>query len=148
MKLYLKNILSVILPYVSVLMLWYFDLFWNPNGFLSLIPIFYFSFVKPINLFFLFSIFFLIMIDYCSDSLLFFTFYYCMIFSINYFQTFIDLKNQKNGASLIFLVFVSIPIIILTIASNFINLINSIFFITWIYFMYILFVKIINYFKQ
>jgi len=148
MKIYLKNFLNNIFPYISVLILWYFNFFWNPNGYLSLIPIFYFSFIKPINFYFLFSIFFLFIIDYCSDSLLFFSFYYCVIFSINYFQSFIDITNQQNGNHLIFFIFISVPIIILTITNSFLNIFTSIFFIIWIYFLYIIFIKILEYLKN
>ena len=95
-----------------------------------------------------FSIFFLFIIDYCSDSLLFFSFYYCVIFSINHFQSFIDITNQQNGNHLIFFIFISVPIIILTITNSFLNIFTSIFFIIWIYFLYIIFIKILEYLKN
>lgn len=148
MKIYFKNFFNILFPYISVIILWYFDFFWNPNGFLSLIPIFYFSFIKPVDFYFLFSIFFLLVLDYCTDSLLFFTFYYCVIFSINYFQSFIDITNQKKASHILFLIFISIPIIILTISNNCLNIFNSVIFIIWIYFLYIMFTKLLEYLKK
>ena len=148
MKIYFKNFFNILFPYIFVIILWYFDFFWNPNGFLSLIPIFYFSFIKPVDFYFLFSIFFLLVLDYCTDSLLFFTFYYCVIFSINYFQSFIDIKNQKKASHILFLIFVSIPIIILTISNNSSNIFNSVIFIIWIYILYIIFTKVLEYLKN
>ncbi|HNY25159.1 MAG TPA: hypothetical protein PKJ33_01245 [Alphaproteobacteria bacterium] len=131
-------------PFLSVLVLWHLSVpFWNPGGLLALIPIFYYSFIKPTDWFVPFSILFCFLIDYKFDTVLFWTFMYCLFYAANGLQNFVDLARQKNDGILVLVGYVSIASLILIIFNwSFTGFIRAIWFILWITALYIPFVAI------
>lgn len=112
-------------PFLTVIFLWRLsDSFWNPGGILALIPIFFCSFIRPVNWFGIFSILMCLMIDYKMDTLVFWTALYCLFYGINGFQSVIVLKTLDKNAVGPFTIFMGLGIFILMI-MNF----------TWIGFM-------------
>ena len=62
--------------------------FWNPAGVLAVIPIFFCTFVRPVNWFVIFSILMCVCIDYKFETVCFWLATYCFLYSINAFQTY------------------------------------------------------------
>lgn len=126
-------------PWLSVLILWRLSIsFWNPAGILALIPIFYYSFVKPIHWFALFSVIFCFLIDYKFETLVFWTSLYCLFYAINGFQTFVDLTKIDKNAWHIFIIFISFGLFGLLITNfTFYNLLQTIWLLLWLGMLYI-----------
>lgn len=100
----LTKFLKTAFPFLAVILLWRLSVpFWNPGGILALVPIFYYSFINPTPWFVFFAAVFCFLIDYKSDTLLFWTAVYCFFYAINGFQNFVDLTRQKNDGLLIFM---------------------------------------------
>ncbi|MDR0727043.1 MAG: hypothetical protein LBF37_03185 [Rickettsiales bacterium] len=98
------HFLKTAFPFLAVILLWRLSVpFWNPGGILALIPIFYYSFIKSASWFVFFAAVFCFLIDYKSDTLLYWTTIYCFFYAINGFQNFVDLTRQKNDGLLIFM---------------------------------------------
>ncbi len=93
------DFLRAALPFLAVLVLWRLSIpVWNPGGILSIIPIFYYSFIRPTPWFAPYAVLFCFLIDYKSDTLLYWTTMYCVIYAVNGFQNFIDLTRwDGNG---------------------------------------------------
>ena len=105
-------------PFLAVIILWRLQLhWWNPGGILALIPIFYYSFVRPIRWFTPFAILFCFVIDYSFDTKLFWTCCYFIAYAINGFQYFIDLQRADKNAIVPFMIFIGASLFILTIAN-------------------------------
>lgn len=105
-------------PFLAVIILWRMQLnFWNPGGILAIIPIFFYSFVRPINWFTPFSILFCFVIDYGFDTKLFWTTVYFIAYAINGFQRFIDLQRADRNAIVPFMIFFGIPVFVLMVAN-------------------------------
>jgi hypothetical protein len=101
-----SKFLKTAFPFLAVILLWRLSVpFWNPGGVLAMIPIFYFSFIRPAGWFALFAAVFCFLIDYKSDTLLFWTAFYCLFYAANGLQGFVDLTRQKNDGILVFLGF-------------------------------------------
>ena len=112
--------------------------FWNPAGILALIPIFYYTFVKPVKYFSIFGLIFCFLIDYRCNLPLFWTTLYCLFYAINGFQNYTDLTHLDNKALYIFMIFIGIGIFLLTL-SNFTwkNFINNLWLFIWLSVLYI-----------
>lgn len=138
------KILKTAFPYLAVLLLWRLSAsFWNPGGILALIPIFYYSFIKPIRKFSLFAVIFCFLIDYKFDSLLFWTSFYCLFYAINGFQSVIDLTRQKNDGIFVFMMYFGISSILLAIIGfSFIGFVHALWLFLWMAILYIPFVII------
>lgn len=122
----LKKFLKIIWPFLITLVLWRLSArFWNPVGILSLIPIFFYSFVRPINWFPVFGLLICFLIDYKSALPLFWTIIYCLFYAINGFQNYVDIQNMGKNALYIFSIFTGFGFLILTFFvltwSEFIN---------------------------
>lgn len=139
MNLSLRQIFKTLFPYILVLLLWRLSLnFWNPCGVLALIPIFYFSFIKPVAWFTFFAVIFCFLIDYNCDSLLFWTSIYCIFYAFSRFQSLIDLTRQEKDGLFMFMSFFGFGILVLTIIGfNFIGLIHSVWLFLWASILYI-----------
>ena len=133
------HFLRVSTPWLAVLVLWRLSVsFWNPAGILALIPIFYYSFIKPVSGFTLFAILFCFLIDYKFETLVFWTAWYCLFYSIVGFQTFFDLTKIYRGAIHIFILFFGLGMFVLLIANfGFINILETIWIILWVSALYI-----------
>lgn len=138
----IKNIISFlckISPFLSVIILWRLQLhFWNPGGILAIIPIFYYSFVRPTDFFPLFSIIFCFLIDYSFDTKLFWTTMYFIIYAVNGFQYFIDLQRTDKNSVVPFMIFFGLSLFVLLIINlSWVVLFRCIWMFLWVSFMYI-----------
>lgn len=117
----IKNFVSLLCkasPFLAVIFLWRLQLnFWNPGGILAIIPIFYYSFVRPIPWFPFVSILFCFLIDYSFDTKLFWTTIYFITYAINGFQYFIDLPRTDKNAFIPFMIFFGSSLFILMIIN-------------------------------
>ena len=116
-------------PWLITIALWRLSVaFWNPGGILALIPIFYYSFVRPIYGFSLFALVLCFLIEYRCDLVLFWTSIYCLFYAINGFQNYIEIDKMDNKTSFyVFMGFVGIGIFLLVFSGftfkNFIHII-------------------------
>ena len=120
-------------PFLVTVALWRLSHpFWNPAGILAIIPIFFCSFIRPINWFPLFSVFMCIVIDYKFETLCFWLAMYCLFYAINGFQHIVDITRMDNDGIGAFAVFFSVAIF-LQILTNFtgINLLRGIWIVVW-----------------
>lgn len=131
-------ILKQIMPFLLTLFLWRLSVyFWNPAGILCLIPVFYYTFVRPIKNFAVFGLLFCFLVDYRSDLALFWTCLYCLCYAINGFQNYIDFQNTNNNAIYMFMAFIGIGFFLLTIYGfSWINLVNNLWLFLWLNVLY------------
>ena len=130
--------LKYIMPFLITLILWRLSVnFWNPGGILALIPVFYYTFVKPTDWFVLFGLVICFLIDYRCDLTLFWTFLFCLFYAANGLQKYIDISHSDKNAVYIFMFFIGIGFIILSFVDlNWKILINNIWLFTWISVLY------------
>ena len=138
----IKSIISFLCkssPFLAVIILWRLQLhFWNPGGILAIIPIFYYSFVRPIHWFPLFSIIFCFLIDYSFDTKLFWTTMYFIAYAINGFQYFIDLQRADRNAIVPFMIFFGLSLFILMVINiSWIMIFRSVWMFIWVSVAYI-----------
>lgn len=146
----IKDIVSFlrkISPFLAVIILWRLQLnFWNPAGILAIIPIFYYSFVRPIPYFSLISILFCFLIDYTGGTVLFWTTMYFIVYAVNGFQYFIDLQRTDKNAIVPFIIFFGLSLFILMIINiSWIMLWRCICLFIWVSVIYI---PVINLLKR
>lgn len=136
--------IKLFFPFLITLALWRLSIpFWNPGGILALIPIFYYSFIRPTPWFVGFAALFCFLIDYKFDTVLFWTSIYCLFYSINGFQNFVDLTRQKNDGILIFMGYFGVASLILVLAGwQLAGLINAVWLCLWTTALYIPFVAL------
>lgn len=119
MKKAVIDFLKTAFPFLLTVALWRLSIdFWNPAGILAIIPIFFCSFVRPINWFGLFSVFMCFVIDYKFETVCFWVAIYCLIYAINSFQNIIDLTRMEANGILAFIFFITTTVFI-QILSNF-----------------------------
>ncbi len=130
--------LKEILPFFMTLFLWRLAIyFWNPAGILCLIPIFYYTFVRPIRGFAIFAVFFCFLIDYRCNLPLFWTTIYCLCYAINGFQNYTDFQHTDNNAIRAFTGFTGVGIFLLIIYGfSWTNLINNLWLFVWLNVLY------------
>ena len=118
----MKNIvhfLRTAFPFLITIGLWRLSgPWWNPGGILAIIPIFYCTFVRPIDWFLIFSILMCVCIDYNFETVCFWLAMYCLVFAINGFQTWIDVSRLDKNAISAFMIFFGVAIMIL-VGANF-----------------------------
>ena len=133
------SILKKTIPFLITLVLWRLSVsFWNPAGILSLIPIFYYTFVRPINWFVLFGLLFCFLIDYRCNLPLFWTSMLCLFYAINGFQTYTDITHMDNNGLYAFLSFIGFGFIILSFNNlTLSNFINNLWLFGWMSVLYI-----------
>lgn len=136
---YFIKFLRSFFPFLTVLVLWRLSVnFWNPAGILAIIPIFYCSFVLKIPYFSLFGLLFCFLIDYNFDTKLFWTTMFCIMYSINGFQTFTDLSHQDKNALQPFMIFFGTSILLLSIIHlNFTVFFRMIWIFIWVVLLYL-----------
>ena len=131
--------IKLLTPWLITIALWRLSVaFWNPGGILALIPIFYYSFVRPVSGFSLFAFIFCFLIDYRCDLVLFWSSIYCLFYAINGFQNYIELDNMDNKTSFyVFLCFIGIGIFLLMFSGfTFKNFIHNIWLFMWMGVLY------------
>jgi len=129
---------KILWPFLITLILWRLSVsFWNPAGILALIPIFFYSFVKPVDWFPAFGLLICFLIDYRCNLPLFWTIMYCFFYAVNGFQNYIDLEHMNKNALYLFMVFVSVGFCMLTFTYLTWNgLLNNIWLFIWISILY------------
>ena len=125
-------------PFFITLFLWDLSVsFWNPAGILALIPIFYYSFIRPVDWFAIYGLLFCFLIDYRCDLTLLWTFIFCMFYALTGFQKIFDLTHTDNNAVNVFMVFIGIGIFVLTISGfTWLNLVHNIWLFAWLTILY------------
>ncbi len=134
----ISRFFKISLPFLMTLFLWRLSMsWWNPAGMLSLIPVFYYTFVKPINGFVLFGFLFCFLIDYRCNLPLFWTVLFCFFYAINGFQNYTDITHMENNALFLFMLFIGFGILILTF-SNFtwLGLVYNLWLFFWLSVLY------------
>ena len=91
---------------------------WNPGGILAIIPIFFCTFIKPIDYFLIFSILMCVCLDYSFETVCFWLALYCFCFALNGFQNFVDLTRMDFDGVAAFMTFLGI-VILIQIFTNF-----------------------------
>ena len=131
-------ILKKLLPFIITLVLWRLSLyFWNPAGILALIPIFYYTFVKPIKFFALFGLLFCFLIDYRCNLPLFWTSLFCLFYAINGFQTYTDISHSEDNDIYFFMIFIGFGMLLLTFSAfTWKNLLNNLWLFAWLSALY------------
>ena len=137
MNIFIKH-LKYAVPFLITLFLWRLNVnFWNPAGILALIPIFYYTFVKPVDWFVLFGLTICFLIDYKCDLTLFWTFLFCLFYAANGLQKYIDISHNEKNAMYIFMFFIGTGFIFLTFLDlDWKNFINNIWLFTWMCVLY------------
>jgi hypothetical protein len=132
------------------LFLWRLSIyFWNPAGILALIPIFYYSFVRPINYFSLFGVIFCFLIDYRCGAPLLWTSIFCLFYAVIGFQNYVDMQHTNNNASYIFMLFIGIGILLLIFSGlTWVNLVNNVWLFIWLNVLYTPITSIDNWVKS
>lgn len=120
--------LQILFPFLITIVLWRLSYPWiNPAGILAIIPIFYCSFIKPVDYFALFAILMCFLIDYKFNTVLFWTSWYCIYYVVSNLQTVIDLTHTKKSGVYAFMPFFGIGVLSLCIWDfSFINLLIGI----------------------
>ena len=128
-----------IAPFLITLFLWRLNAsFWNPGGILALIPIFYYTFVRPVNFFPFFGLLICFLIDYRCNLSLFWTSMFCLFYAINGFQNYVEIKYIDKNALCIFMLFVGCGIFLLMFSAlTWMNFINNIWMFIWLSVLYI-----------
>jgi len=144
------QILKQIMPFIMTLFLWRLSVyFWNPAGILALIPIFYYTFVRPIHGFAFFGLLLCFLIDYRCNLPLLWTCIYCLFYAINGFQNYLDIQNADNRALYVFQMFIGIGFVLLMFTGlTWKNLINNIWLFVWISVLYTPITSIDTFFEQ
>ena len=142
--------LKQIMPFLMTLFLWRLSVyFWNPAGILCLIPIFYYTFVRPIDWFAIFGLIFCFLIDYRCNLPLFWTSIFCLFYVINGFQNYLDMQHTDNNALYMFMLFIGIGIFLLIFYGfSWTNLINNLWLFIWLSILYIPITATDNWIKQ
>lgn len=107
------HFLRVAFPFLLTIGLWRLaSPTWNPAGVLAIVPIFICSFVRPTNWFVLFSILMCVCLDYNFETVCFWLAIYCLFYSINGFQTYIDITRMDKYGLFPFMVFFGLAVFI------------------------------------
>lgn len=125
----ITDFLRAVFPFALTLFLWRLALpFINPVGMLALIPVFYCTFVRPVSGFAPFGLLMCFLIDYNSDSLLFWSSCYCLCYAVNGFQSFVDLTRADNDGIGIFALFFGVAVFVISVPhlTNFTNIFRMI----------------------
>ena len=108
--------LRILFPFLLTIALWRLSCPWiNPAGILAIIPIYYCSFIRPVDYFTGFAILMCFLIDYKFDTVLFWTSVYCVYYVIIHIQTFIDLTHTNKYGVYAFMLFFGIAVSLITV---------------------------------
>lgn len=134
----IKHIFQKTLPFLMTFFLWRLSVaWWNPAGILALIPIFYYTFVRPINWFVLIGLLFCFLIDYRCNLPLFWVSLFCLFYAINGFQNYIDATRFENNALYLFMLFTGLGLLILMFLSfNWVGFVNNVWLFAWLNVLY------------
>lgn len=139
MKDKIVHFLRISFPFLLTIGLWRLSVpFWNPAGILALIPVFFCSFVKPVNWFPVFSIFMCLILDYNFETVCFWMAMYCLFYALNGFQSIIDITRMDMDGIFAFGIFIGTGIII-QVFSDFtlLNLLRGVWVFIWVCALYL-----------
>ncbi len=139
MKDNVKNFLQRIFPFMITVGLWRLSgPWWNPGGILAIIPIFFCTFVRPTDWFVIFSVLMCVLIDYNFETVCFWLAMYCLIYSVNGFQNFVDIKRMDFDGINAFMIFIGLAILIQILANfTWVNIVRGMWIFAWTNIMYI-----------
>lgn len=139
MKEKLIYLFRVAFPFLLTIGMWRLSgPFWNPAGILAIIPIFFCSFVRPVNWFLLFSVLMCVCIDYNFETVCFWMAMYCLFYSINGFQNFVDITRMDADGIFAFMIFIGVAVLIQVFANfTWINILRSLWMFSWVCTLYI-----------
>lgn len=125
-------------PFLITLVLWRLSTsFWNPAGILALITVFFYSFIKPVDWFPLFSLLICFLIDYRCNLPLFWTIVYCLFYAVNGFQNYIDATHLQNNALYLFMCFIGLGFFILIFSGmTWGGFLNNLWLFIWLNVLY------------
>lgn len=135
----IKEFFKKALPFLMTVFLWRLSVaWWNPAGILALIPVFYYTFVRPVNWFVLVGALFCFLIDYGCGLPLFWTFLFCLFYAANGFQNYIDAPHMDNNAIYLFMLFIGLGILILIVSGfSWMGLVNNLWLFVWLSVLYL-----------
>jgi hypothetical protein len=95
----MKNIISFFFPFCITFFLWYLSSpIWNPFGFLTMIPIFYYTFDDKIKYWEIFGVLICFLLDFNFSTRFLFTGIFLFLYGTNKIFGFME-KMEKNKAS-------------------------------------------------
>ena len=126
-------------PFLTVVFLWRLSLsFWNPGGILALVPIFFCTFIKPVNWFMPFGLLFCFLVDYNLGALCYWTTIYLLCYALNGFQSVIDFQHRDFNSIDMFMLYIGIGLFIFEIAHlNLTTLARTIWVFLWMTILYL-----------
>ena len=126
-------------PFLTVVFLWRLSLsFWNPGGILALVPIFFCTFIKPVNWFMPFGLLFCFLVDYNLGVLCYWTTIYLLCYALNGFQSVIDFQHRDFNSIDMFMLYIGIGLFIFEIAHlNLTTLARTIWVFLWMTILYL-----------
>lgn len=114
----MKKTINILLPFFATLFLWRLSSnLINPNGILTLIPIFYYSMVKERGGFIPMALIGCFLLDTGFDIMLFWTILFCIFYAVAGLQNIINISERNIRSLDMFIIFVGIGVIILGISS-------------------------------
>lgn len=130
--------LKSVLPFLLTIGLWRLSgPVWNQAGFLAIIPIFFFSFVHPVNWFVPFGALACFIIDYKFETVCFWLALYCLFYAINGFQNIIDISRADKNGLPVFMVFIGVGLALLLFRHfGFWNFIDAVWMFIWTSILY------------
>ena len=141
------NFLRAAFPFAVTLFLWRGALPWiNPGGLLCLVPIFFYTFIRPVPWFAPFAFLMCFLLDYRGDTILYWTAVWCLMYAANGFQTFIDLKQSELMGAKVFCIFFGLSVLILSLPHmvSFWVIVRVIWTVLWVCALYLPMVKLME----
>jgi len=126
-------------PFLTAIFLWRLTMpFWNPGGILALIPIFYCTFIRPVNWFMPFGLLFCFLLDYNLGALCYWTAIYLLCYALNGFQSIIDFQHRDFNSIDMFMVYIGIGLFVFEVAHlNWTTFARMIWTFTWLTALYL-----------
>ncbi len=138
MKQKIIDFLRMAFPFLIVVALWRLSTpFWNPAGILALIPIFFCTFVRPVQFFVPIALLFCFLIDYKANTLFFWTATYCLMYTVNGFQNVLDITHiEKNGIEVFSTLFGISLLILLAVNFSWLGILQTLWIFAWTCLLY------------
>ena len=143
----LIDFLRAVFPFLITLFLWRGAMaYFNAGGLLCLIPIFYYTFIRPVPWFAPFAVLMCFLLDYNNSTVLYWTAVWCFCYAAYGFQTVLDLTQDNNSGWAPFAVFFTVSVIVLSFAhlTSVYNIARMIWTILWVSAMYMPIVTVIK----
>lgn len=134
------DFLRRVFPFALTLFLWRLGSGWfNPGGMLALIPIFYCTFIRPTPWFAPFAVLMCFMIDYKSDTLLYWTAVFGGCYAAYNMQTAVDFSQAAHRGVNVFAAMFASAVVIISLPhiTGFANFLRMAWTIAWGCAMYV-----------